>query len=98
MNKEQLIEWAAEQIEGYANLCKGRKLAKASTPMTAKDVAEFILLGHGLAMINPENDWKVNPFEEKWLKSYGGDIDHYRDLMDGYNRCREYIIPLEEVE
>ena len=48
-----------------------------------------------LALIDRRWDWSVNPYEIKWRKAYGGDIDHYRDLMDGYEKCREAVIPLE---
>jgi len=33
-----------------------------------------------------------NPYEKKWEKSFGGDIDHYRDLMDGFEDARQAII------
>ena len=40
---EERVEWVAEQIKDYTNLCIGRNLAKIPTETTAKDVARIIL-------------------------------------------------------
>ena len=37
------VEWAAKQIQYYANLCVGRALSGIQTDMTSKDVVMLII-------------------------------------------------------
>ena len=83
------------KIEGVAFMLSA---IYGGSMLQQKDSARQILFNSNLAMINPDNDWAVNPYEAKWRKSFGESIDHYRDLMDGYDRCREQIIILKEME
>lgn len=98
MNKqvEELVERRAAEIykwsEGGTNwvdLYEGQKRRWL-------EYARIALNDPDIAMIDREINWEENPYESKWRKSYGGDIDHFRDLMDGFQRCRDAIIPLAE--
>jgi len=98
MNKqvEELVERRAAEIykwsEGGTNwvdLHEGQKRRWL-------EYARLALNDPDIAMIDREINWEENPYEAKWRKSYGGDIDHFRDLMVGFQRCRDAIIPLAE--